>query len=394
MLREKFAQAVGHFPRNVTRNLLNVRVALQVTSRYVQRDVRRVDHAVQQGQELRHDPFDRIGHEHLIRIELYFVLLNLEIVPYLREIKDTGQVERIVDVQVNVEQRILGHRIERPVKLHVILLGNVGRLFRPQRIGRVDNVVLVGIHVFTVFPLLFFAESDRHGQEAAIFLQYLPDPRLVGEFLAVFAQVQDYVRTATTFRRSLLHRVFGRSVAGPVHRFGTLLVRTSHDLDLVGNHESGIEPQSEMPYNRLVFIFFQKFFGARKSDLVDIFVDLFGRHADPQIGNRQYPFVGIERYADRQIAQFPLEFAHRCERFQLLGGVYAVRNQLAQKNFMIGIEKFFNNRKDIFRCNSNFPVLHSFYRFKQYSFLRTKPNQLMCQHRKPDRLSEECPHSD
>ena len=131
VLREQLAQPVGYLAGDVARNLLDVRVALQIAARHVQRDVGRVDHAVQQRQELGHDAFDRIGHEHLVRIELDLVLLYLEVVPYLREIENACQIERIVDVQVNIEQRVLGHRIERAVELHVLLQRNVRRLLGP-----------------------------------------------------------------------------------------------------------------------------------------------------------------------------------------------------------------------------------------------------------------------
>ena len=52
-------------------------------------------------------------------------------VPYLREIENACQIERTVDVQVNIEQRVLGHRIERAVELHVLLQRNVRRLLGP-----------------------------------------------------------------------------------------------------------------------------------------------------------------------------------------------------------------------------------------------------------------------
>ena len=50
-------QAVGYLLRDVSRNLLHVRIALQIRTRYVQRNVRRVDDTVKQGQEVGHDTF-------------------------------------------------------------------------------------------------------------------------------------------------------------------------------------------------------------------------------------------------------------------------------------------------------------------------------------------------
>ena len=50
-------QAVGYLLRDVSRNLLHVRIALQVRTRYVQRNVRRIDDTVKQGQEVGYDTF-------------------------------------------------------------------------------------------------------------------------------------------------------------------------------------------------------------------------------------------------------------------------------------------------------------------------------------------------
>ena len=108
---EQLLQTVGDLAGDVARNLLHVGVALQVAPRHVERNVGRVDHAVQQRQVFRHDALDLIRHIHLIRIELNLVLLYLEVVVDLREIEDARQVERIVDIQVDREQRLVAQRV-------------------------------------------------------------------------------------------------------------------------------------------------------------------------------------------------------------------------------------------------------------------------------------------
>ncbi len=45
----QFCQFVSHFLGDIARDLLDVVVALQVTTAHVERDIRTVDHAVQQG---------------------------------------------------------------------------------------------------------------------------------------------------------------------------------------------------------------------------------------------------------------------------------------------------------------------------------------------------------
>ena len=67
---------------------------------------------MKKGQEVRHYVVHAVRDEHLVAIELYLVLLNLEGVLDFREIEYSGEVERIVHVEVDVEERLLGHRIE------------------------------------------------------------------------------------------------------------------------------------------------------------------------------------------------------------------------------------------------------------------------------------------
>ena len=220
---EQLLQPVGDLAGDVARNLLHVGVALQVAARDVERNVRRVDHAVQQRQVLRYDALDLIRHEHLVRVELDLVLLDFEVVVDLREVEYARQVERVVDVQVDREQRLVAHRVELAVELLVLLLGDFGRLARPQRIHVVDDVVLVRIHVLAVLPLLDLAEDDRHGQEAAVFSEQPLDFRVLGVFERVFGEVQRDRRAAVVLLIGLFHLEFGRSGAAPAHGPGALL---------------------------------------------------------------------------------------------------------------------------------------------------------------------------
>ena len=62
---------------------------------------------MQKGQILRNDTINLICYENLVAVELNLVLLNLEVVVNLREVENTCQVERIVDIKVDVEQRLV-----------------------------------------------------------------------------------------------------------------------------------------------------------------------------------------------------------------------------------------------------------------------------------------------
>lgn len=150
---------------------------------------------MKQRQVLRNDTLDLIRHEDLIAVELYLVLLYLEVVAYLREVENTGQIERVVDIHVYVEEWILAKRVELVVEILVLLLRYVGRLARPQRIDIVDDIVLVRVDILAVLPLLHLAEGNGHRQEAAILLKQLLDLRCLAVFAAIIRNVKHDGRT-------------------------------------------------------------------------------------------------------------------------------------------------------------------------------------------------------
>ena len=147
--------------------------------------------------------------------------------------------------------------------------------------------------------------------------------------------MQDDRRTAVTGLVGLLHFELGRTGAAPMYRFGSLLKGFREDFDLVGDHERRVEAQSEVPDDGLVLIFLHKLLGSRESDLVDVFVHLFGRHAHAAVRHRERLFILVRGYMDRQVAQFALGLADRREGLQFLGGVHGIRDQLTQENFMV-----------------------------------------------------------
>ena len=191
-------ETVCDFLCDVGGNLLHVAVALEVASADVQRDVRRIDDAVEQGEEVRHDVLHLVGDEDLVAIELNLVAVDVNVVLDTREIEHAGQVEGIVHVEVNPEERLVGHGVEVAIELFVVFVFERRRLFCPERIRVVDDVVLVRVHLFSVFPFRFFAEGDFNGKEAAIFSQQFLNLVLFEELFAVFADVKDDV-CATVF---------------------------------------------------------------------------------------------------------------------------------------------------------------------------------------------------
>ena len=225
VLREDGLQAVGHFLRDVRRDLLHLAVALEIASADVQRDVWRVDHAVQQRQELGHDALHLVGHEDLVAVELDLVLLQFDVRLDLREVEDSREVERVVDVQVDPEQRLVAHRVERAVERLVVLVLQCRRGFRPQRLHIIDDVVLGGVHhlLLVAAPFLLLAEGDGHGHELAVLLEQALELVLVEELLAVVVDVEDDVG-AVLGALGVVDLVGRRAVAAPLHGLRTFLV--------------------------------------------------------------------------------------------------------------------------------------------------------------------------
>ena len=169
---EEFCQFVSHFLGDVAADFLHIVVALQVTAADIQRDVGRVNHAVEQRQVLRHDVLYLVGNEHLVAIELNLVAVHIEIVLDFREVEDTRQVEGVVHIQVDMEEGLVHlHGVEFVVELVVVLVGEVGGLARPCGRDIVYDVILVGLDLLAVFPLFLLSEGNLHGQELAVFLQ-------------------------------------------------------------------------------------------------------------------------------------------------------------------------------------------------------------------------------
>ncbi len=71
---------------------------------------------MKQGKKLRYNTFNRIGYKNLVAVQLNFILLYFNIAFNLREIENSGKLERIINIKMNIEQRLFAGRIKFPVK--------------------------------------------------------------------------------------------------------------------------------------------------------------------------------------------------------------------------------------------------------------------------------------
>ena len=128
---EEGGEAVADFLGDVGRDLLDVGVALQVAAADVQGDVGRVDHAVEQGEEVGHDVLDLVGDVDLVAVELYFVAVELNVALDFGEVEHAGKVEWVVHVEVDPEEGLVGHGVEVAVEFLVVLFFQLGGFARP-----------------------------------------------------------------------------------------------------------------------------------------------------------------------------------------------------------------------------------------------------------------------
>ena len=101
-------------------------------------------------------------------------------------------------------------------------------------------------------------------------------------------------------------------------RLGTVVAGA--DLDLVGDHESGIEAEPEvaddLPLVLQITVFPQEFPGRGECDLVDLAAHFIGIHADAIVADRQGSGDGVNADVNR-VLLCQLQPLHQVDRLQL-----------------------------------------------------------------------------
>ena len=232
--------------------------------------------------------------------------MGAEIILQPREIQDPLQIERIIHVQMNPEQRILIIHEHLPVEGLIFLLRAVRGLFQPEGSGIVDLLGLRQLHHLFGFrrPVLVLLISegnfllhrfgvhilqhDRISHIAAVPVQHLPGTPELQEFLLLLADMEDDIRPvllAAAFGNLISHTVLRH----PVHRLRPVRAGQALDLHLFADHEDGIEAQAEVADNirlllRLpVLKLLHKLRRPGEGHLINILPDLIRRHADARI---------------------------------------------------------------------------------------------------------------
>ena len=120
----------------------------------------------------------------------------------------------------------------------------------------------------------------------------------------------------------------------------------------------------------IVLILLQELVRAGEGDLVDVLIDFFGGHANATVANRERAGFLVEADAHRLVAHLALELALHGKCLELARSVDGVAHQLAEKDFMVAVKKFLDNRKNVLGSDTNVTFLHSVYSFVVYKFFK------------------------
>ena len=120
-----------------------------------------------------------------------------------------------------------------------------------------------------------------------------------------------------------------------------------------------------------VFVFVQKISCSGKSDLCDVFLDLCSCHTKSVIDEFQCFFVRIDNdFNFLFVILRVFVFAHHLKLCKLCDRIAAVGNYFTDKDVMVGIQPFLDNRKNVFTvdgktsCSFTHIVTTPFYMFQ------------------------------
>ena len=111
----------------------------------------------------------------------------------------------------------------------------------------------------------------------------------------------------------------------------------------------------------IVLVLLQEVVGAGESYLVDVLLNLLGCHADAVVAHGDGLGILVDADAHLQLAHLTLEVAFAGEGLQLLGGINGVAYDFANEDFVVAIEKLFDDGEDILGCNPDVTLFHNIY---------------------------------
>ena len=226
----------------------------------------------------------------MVVVELYLTLYRLIFVRDAREIEDALEVKRIVNIQVDPEERVV--KVGKYLVIEVfIFLGSAFRgILQPERRDVVDRFRFFLFIIITIRIAVLGAVGKVYldGHKGAVAVKDRADLVNVKVFLLVLGDMHYHIGAAALALTGG-KLVFAGIVAVPVYR-GRTVEGTRFDLDAVADHKCRVESESEVTYDTrrcgvlLVFVLLNEVESARERDAAKVFFKLFGAHSDAVVG--------------------------------------------------------------------------------------------------------------
>ena len=108
-----------------------------------------------------------------------------------------------------------------------------------------------------------------------------------------------------------------------------------------------------------VFVLVDKLLSTGESNLVDVLINLLGRHTYTMVADSKGFLILINTYTHAYVAQLAFERTGGGESLEFLRGVHSVADKLTKENLVVGIQEFFDYGENVVRCYPNVTFAHN-----------------------------------
>ena len=313
---------------------------------------------------VRHQLLALVHHEHALDVELD-AALHLGAVQVerglARDVEQGVGLQRALDLDRDRAQRIGPVVGDVAVELVVLGVGDLALGAVPDRLHRVEGLVLQDLRIGRLVAVAPALHPDRVGDEVGVALDDVLEDVVGGVVLAVVAALGvgglevegDGGAGALALGVAQgVRAVAGRLPAGRVQLAGA----AGHQGDPVGDHERRVEPDAELadqlgrhglllglagrvPTPRLASLDrAQELAGAGPGDRADVLDHLLARHPDAVVGDRERALGAVGLDPDVEIGGVELGSGQLLEP-QLVERVGGVGHQLAQEDVLVRVQR-------------------------------------------------------
>ena len=347
-------------------NRLNLSVLLKHLTRDVERKIFCINDAAHEAQPFRQQLAAFIHDEDATYVELHAILQALAMIKIegrlARDVEKRACFESALNRGTHAERRLLKIVSNMLVEFVEFRIFDFTLGSRPDRFHRVKRFFDFALRRSRrrdvddfVFALdgrwrnRFFNDRELHGvpDEIGVLLDDVFNDPLVAEVgdpgIAVHRLKRELDRRASFVAFAVAERVFTRSVRSPSRR----LIFTNppaHHLDFVGDHEARVEADAKLTDQIRSFIFsairlLQELERARAGDRSQMLDEIFLRHANPVVRDRERAVDPVRDQLDREIiGRGELGIRHRLESAPIKR-IRSIRDQLAEKNLLVRVKR-------------------------------------------------------